>query len=120
MVTLGRALLLAVGLLDAAAGAALQLTPQWFFDNIGRFPPFNRHYEGDAGAFLLPIGVGLLIAAWRPDRYRALVWLALAASWLHAANHVVDALATSALGGASLLVALEIVGTTEHYGSVSS
>jgi len=23
------------------------LNPAWFFENVGHFPPFNRHYMGD-------------------------------------------------------------------------
>ena len=43
----------------ALSGAGYTLTglsqlfaPRWFFENIGKFPPFNRHYVGDLGAFI--------------------------------------------------------------------
>ena len=78
------------GVLNVAAGAALLFAPTWFFDSIGHFPPFNRHYLGDVGAFLLPIGVGLLIAARHPQRQRALIGVAAAGSLLHAGNHLYD------------------------------
>lgn len=99
-----------VGLVDTAAGAALLLAPEWFYENVGTFPPFNRHYAGDGGAFLLPIGIGLLVAAQEPARHRNLLMLALGASWLHAFNHAYDGLVHAGEGRASLMDALTIAG----------
>lgn len=48
------------GLFYTLSGLALLFLPTWFFTYIGDFPPFNRHYMGDAGAFILPLGIGLL------------------------------------------------------------
>ena len=81
-----------IGLWYALAGLALLLAPAWFFATIGPFPPFNRHYQGDAGAFLLPLGLGLLLAAGDLARHRVLVAVAAAASLLHVANHFYDGL----------------------------
>ena len=78
-------------------GLALIFAPQWFFDNIGNFPPFNRHYSGDLGAFLLPLGIGLLWAARDPARHLGLIGVALAGSWLHVLNHLFDDLVEGAL-----------------------
>jgi len=64
-----------VGLAGAAyllIGIALLFAPGWFFSAIGNFQPFNRHYEGDLGSFLLPLGIGLLVAARDPARY---IWV---------------------------------------------
>ena len=72
-------------------GLALILAPLWFFDNIGPFAPYNRHYEGDLGMFLLPLGIGLLAAAREPHRHRLLLAVAAAGSLLHAGNHLYDA-----------------------------
>jgi|SRR5687768_11086915 len=74
-------------------GLALILSPQWFFDNVGPFAPFNRHYEGDLGTFLLPLGVGLLAAARAPWRHQLFLAVAAAASLLHAGNHIYEAVA---------------------------
>ena len=109
MSTVGRALIFLVGVVDTLAGAVLLFVPEWFFETIGHFPPFNRHYLGDAGSFLLPIGVGLIVAASSPARYRPIIWLALAASWIHAANHTFDALANPGMGQASLLDAANVI-----------
>jgi hypothetical protein len=81
-----------IGLWYALAGVALLLAPAWFFATIGPFPPFNRHYQGDTGAFLLPLGLGLLLAAGNLARHRVLVVVGAAASLLHAANHFYDGL----------------------------
>ena len=81
-----------VGLWYVLAGGALLLAPAWFFATIGPFPPFNRHYQGDAGAFLLPLGLGLLLAAGDLARQRVLVAVAATASLLHVANHLYDGL----------------------------
>ena len=70
---------------------ALILAPQWFFDNIGPFAPFNRHYEGDLGTFILPTGLGLLVAARQPARHRLFLAVAAVASLLHAVNHLYEA-----------------------------
>jgi len=59
------------------------LAPEWFFQNIGNFPPFNRHYTGDLGTFTLALGVGLLLAARDPAKHHLLVGVVAAASVLH-------------------------------------
>ena len=74
-------------------GLALLLVPLWFFDNIGPFAPYNRHYEGDLGTFLLPIGLGLLYVARGPARHRVFLLVVAIASLLHAGNHIYEAIA---------------------------
>jgi hypothetical protein len=59
-----------------ASGMALMLAPDWFLSNVGNFPPFNRHYEGDLGTFLLPLGVGFIYAARNPVRNAVLLGVA--------------------------------------------
>lgn len=77
-------------------GIALLFAPGWFFLHIGRFPPFNQHYEGDLGSFLLALGIGLLVAASNPSRHIWVIRVAAIGSLLHAGNHVYDALVGSA------------------------
>ncbi len=84
------------GLAYALAGAALLLAPAWFFQYIGHFPPYNQHYEGDLGSFLLALGVGLLFAASDPARHRLIVRIAALGSLLHAGNHIYAALLKTA------------------------
>jgi len=85
-----------LGALNVATGLALLFAPQWFFENIGAYPPFNRHYEGDLGAFITAVGVGLLWAARDPYKYRALIGVGLLAGLLHLFNHVYDDVLVSA------------------------
>jgi hypothetical protein len=104
------------GVSYSLTGLALLGVPGWFFANIGHFAPFNRHYEGDLGAFLLPLGLGLLAAARAPARHSALLAVATAGSLIHAANHLYDiAIGTTALdralvdSGPLVLLALLLV-----------
>lgn len=78
------------GILYTLTGLVLLLAPVWFFENIGNFPPFNRHFLGDLGSFLLPLGVALLWAARQPVAHPLTIGLAAAASLLHALNHAYD------------------------------
>ena len=80
------------GIITLLTGVALLFAPEWFFQNIGNFPPYNRHYEGDLGTFELALGFGLLFAARNPSRHRALIAVAAAGNLLHAFNHAYDSL----------------------------
>ena len=78
------------GAVNLFAGVALILAPMWFFNTLGSFPPFNQHYLGDAGAFLLPLGLGLLLALRDPRRHHLLIGMAVLAGFLHTSNHLYD------------------------------
>lgn len=97
------------GAFYTATGAALLFAPAWFFRVIGPYAPFNRHYEGDLGAFLLPLGVALLVVARAPGQHRLLLWMAAAASLLHAANHTYDSLVSGASAAHWLVDTLPLV-----------
>ena len=84
------------GMLHLLVGIAMLLAPMWFFVTIGTFPPFNRHYTGDMGAFQLALGAGLLFAARTPTRQRLLIGIAAAGNLLHMLNHAYDALISQA------------------------
>jgi hypothetical protein len=99
-----------IGIFYTLAGAALIFFPLWFFQYIGNFPPFNRHYEGDAGAFLLALGIGLLVATPRPEAHVWLIRIAALASLFHVANHLYDALVYPSLSSWGQWIALLVVG----------
>jgi hypothetical protein len=80
------------GVLHLAASLFLLLAPYSFFMLIAHFPPYNRHDAGDLGAFQLPLGLGLLLAAREPFRYRVVVLIAAVANLLHAINHIYEGL----------------------------
>jgi hypothetical protein len=101
-----------VGLAGAAyllTGIALLFAPAWFFLAIGHFLPFNRHYEGDLGSFLLPLGIGLLVAARDPARNIWVIRVAALGSLLHVCNHIYDALFYTSPPGAFLQIALLLI-----------
>lgn len=105
-----RAILLLDGLGYLATGAVLLFAPTWFYDNVGTFPPFNRHYAGDLGSFLLPLGLGLLLAARDPAGSRWLVFAVALGSLLHVLNHAYDAwLAGSWLSDGPTLLSLGVM-----------
>lgn len=79
------------GVVYLLTGLALLFASAWFFQSIGHFAPFNRHYEGDLGSFLLPIGIGLLVAMRNPVRHIWVIRVAALGSVLHVANHIYDA-----------------------------
>ena len=81
------------GLFYMLVGLSMLFWPGWFYKTIGHFPPFNRHYIGDLGAFTLPLGLGLLLAARVPFQHRLLLWAVGSANLLHGLNHVYDSLA---------------------------
>jgi hypothetical protein len=80
------------GVLHLATGLILLLAPYSYFMLIEHVPPYNRHDAGDLGAFQLPLGIGLLLAAREPLRYRVVVLMAAAVNLLHALNHIYDGL----------------------------
>lgn len=80
-------LVLLAGVSYLLAGLGLMLAPVPFYETIGHFPPFNRHYMGDLGAFLLPLGVALVWAARNPTGNRILIAVAATGTLLHALNH---------------------------------
>ena len=87
-----RSLILFAGVMYSLAAVALLIAPTWFYENLGTFPPFNRHYMGDLGSFLLPIAVGLIVASRQPQRHFLLIVVIATGNILHALNHIYDAL----------------------------
>lgn len=87
---LARVLVSVSGVLFVLTALALLFAPRWFFETMGGLAPYNRHYEGDLGAFMLPLGAGLLYAARDPAKHRLLIAVAAVGSGLHLLNHVFD------------------------------
>lgn len=62
-----------------------------FYDNIGKFPPYNNHFVHDVGAFQIGIGAALLGAlAWRDDAILAALCGAAAGAGTHEIAHIID------------------------------
>ena len=93
--TYARSIAVVLGLFNMVLALALLFAPRWFFENIGNYPPFNRHYLGDTGSFLLVLGLMLLLAARDPARHRVMIVLVGVGSLVHAMNHTVEDLITN-------------------------
>lgn len=91
-----RCISLIVGVITVLTGLALIFAPQWFYENIGNFPPFNRHYEGDLGVLTLALGVGLVVAFRDAARYRLVIGVAALGNTLHVLNHAYDSIQEAA------------------------
>jgi hypothetical protein len=97
------------GAVNVFAGAALLVAPLWFFNTIGTFPPFNQHYLGDGGAFLFPLGLGLLLALRDPRRHSLLIGMGALAGLLHTGNHLYDDVILGNWTAAHLASTLELL-----------
>jgi hypothetical protein len=81
---------LVAGLLTLAAGIWAFAAPSSFYRSIATFPPYNRHFVHDLGAFQIGLGVTLLLALrWSDGLQVALAGFATAAT-VHFAGHVID------------------------------
>lgn len=85
-----RSIAVAVGVAYLVAALTLLLSQDWFFNNVGNYPPYNRHYMGDAGSFVSVLGLMLLWAARDLPRYWVMILLAGVGSLIHATNHVIE------------------------------
>ena len=85
-----RPLLIAFGVAQLVLGALLWLTPGFFYDDVGPYPPRNDHYMGDLATFYLALGAAALVAV-RRERWRIPVLaIALIQYVLHSVNHLLD------------------------------
>jgi len=85
-----RLVALVASLLTLAAGIWAFAAPSSFYRSIATFPPYNRHFVHDLGAFQIGLGVTLLLALrWSDSLLVALAGFATAAT-VHFAGHVID------------------------------
>jgi hypothetical protein len=90
MIRLMRALLIAFAVGQLVLGLLLWLTPGFFFDEIGPYPPRNDHYMADIATFYLALGAASLVAVSRPSWRVPVLTLALIQYALHSLNHLID------------------------------
>ncbi|MBZ0283398.1 MAG: hypothetical protein K8L97_21870 [Anaerolineae bacterium] len=93
--TFVRILALSVGISYGVGAFLMLLVPQWFFEHMGNYPPYNQHYVGDAGSFLLVLGLMLLWAVRNPARHHIMITLVGIGSLCHATNHVLEDVITN-------------------------
>lgn len=85
-----RPLLIAFGAGQLVLGLLLWLTPGFFYDEIGPYPPRNDHYMADLATFYLALGAVALASVSR-ERWRVpVLTLALVQYGLHSLNHLID------------------------------
>ena len=85
-----RTIALVVGAVYAVSGLWAFLAPESWFDTIGTYPPYNRHFVHDLGAFQIGLGATLVLTlVWRAPLLAALAANGVAAIF-HFASHVVD------------------------------
>jgi hypothetical protein len=88
----------AYGAFTLALGVWALVDTSSFYDNIAEFPPYNRHFLHDVGAFQIGLGAALLFAlVWRGDAVLAVLGGAAVGAASHWVAHVVD----EGLGGRS-------------------
>ena len=85
-----KALLALFGAVQVVLGLLLWLTPGFFYDEIGPYPPRNDHYMADVATFYLALGAVALASVSR-ERWRVpVLTLALVQYGLHSLNHLID------------------------------
>jgi hypothetical protein len=78
------------GVFHLVIGLWQVVAPHAFFDTIGGFGTYNRHYMGDNATYELALGLALLVSLRRPAWRVPLLALTALQIVLHAINHLVD------------------------------
>jgi hypothetical protein len=80
------------GVFTVVLGVWAMIAPHSFFDNIGHFEPYNRHFLHDVGAFQIGLGAAALFAlVWRNDAVLAVLGAVAAGATAHEIAHIADA-----------------------------
>jgi uncharacterized protein YjeT (DUF2065 family) len=85
-----RLMLLYCGLSLLLPGLVLIGAPNFFYQALADFAPFNRHFMGDAGSFSLALGIGVLLALRNPAAHRLLIGVTALGNTIHVCNHLYD------------------------------
>ena len=75
---------------ELVLGLWMLLAPRSFYDAIGPFGAYNRHYVLDTSTWQLAFGVALAVAVRRPSWRVPLLGFAVLQFGLHALNHIAD------------------------------
>lgn len=88
--TLTRFIVLFSGGLNSLLALTILLAPEFFYNTLANFAPFNRHFLGDIAAFMIGPSLALLFAAREPGKHRALIGAVVLSNLVHLANHLYD------------------------------
>ena len=81
----------AFGLLTLSLGIWALVDTTSFFDNVADWPPYNRHFIHDIGAFQVGLGAVLLFALiWQGDAVLAALGGGAIGATLHWISHIAD------------------------------
>jgi hypothetical protein len=80
---------MAAGTINVVTGLYAFFAPEAFFRRAP-YPPYNEHFIHDIGAFLVGLGVVLLLAAWFSSALFVALAGVAAGTWLHFAAHLMD------------------------------
>ena len=86
--TLIRFIVLFSGGLNSLLALTILFAPEFFYNTLANFAPFNRHFLGDIGAFMIGPSLALLFAAREPGKHRALIGAVVLSNLVHLANHL--------------------------------
>jgi hypothetical protein len=76
---------------ELALGLWMLFAPRSFYDVVGPFGTYNRHYVLDTATWQLAFGAVLAVAVRRPSWRAPLLAFAVVQFGLHALNHIADA-----------------------------
>jgi hypothetical protein len=93
--TIAQVLVVVCAVFLLGSGLFAMLAPEAFFNLVALYPPYNRHFIHDIGAFMLGLGSGLALALILTDA----LLVALAATAVGSVAHFVSHLADRELGG---------------------
>jgi len=85
-----RFIVLFTGVFNTLIALATLFAPELFYNALADFPPFNRHFLGDIGAFMLGPSLALLFAARNPGKHRLLIGAVALSNLIHFGNHLYD------------------------------
>jgi hypothetical protein len=90
MPTAGRLLVGIAAVVLVGTGLWAMLSPESFYAAIATFPPFNRHFIHDIGAFQLGLAASLVLALIISDAFLVALGGNAVAAIAHFVSHVID------------------------------
>jgi hypothetical protein len=86
-----RTAFLALAVVHLGLGAWLFFFPHSFYESVGAFSAYNRHYERDTATFYFAFGFGAWVAAARRSWRVPVLAMTLVQYTIHTINHAIDA-----------------------------
>src|SRR5438034_9458111 len=88
--TIARVLVGVCAVFLLGSGLFAMLAPEAFYNLVAMYPPYNRHFIHDIGAFMLGLGAGLGLALWITDVFLVALGANAVGGLAHFISHVVD------------------------------